>query len=132
MRDMDDRFLFGVEHARQSVDVIALVELIVDPKRLEPGVALQLLVIAVGDLGEKLGYNSIDNGYLSFNQVRISRSSMLSRFVKIKKTGDMEMKAHPKLLYMVMVMTRLHIINGGVINIFRACLVATRYAICRR
>ena len=88
--------------------------------------------VSVGDIGEKLGYNSVDNGYLSFDHLRISRSNMLSRFVKITKTGDMEMKAHPKLLYMIMVMTRLHIIFGGVVNIFTACLRATRYAICRR
>lgn len=86
----------------------------------------------VGDIGSKLGYNSVDNGYLSFDHYRIPRSQMLARFVKITKAGDFEMKTNPKLLYMIMVMTRLHIVFGGIMNIFRACLIATRYAVCRR
>ena len=57
---------------------------------------------------------------------------MLSRFVEITKEGDFEMRANPKMLYQIMVLTRLSIIFGGVVNIMRACLIATRYAICRR
>ena len=55
--------------------------------------------IQVGDIGQKVGYNSVDNGYLSFNQVRIPRENMLSRFAEISKEGDMEIKANPKMVY---------------------------------
>jgi acyl-CoA oxidase len=36
--------------------------------------------VKVGDIGPKLGYNSVDNGYLSFDSFRIPRTSMLSKF----------------------------------------------------
>jgi len=36
--------------------------------------------VTAGDVGAKLGYNSVDNGYLAFDQVRIPRVDMLSRF----------------------------------------------------
>ena len=55
--------------------------------------------VKVGDIGQKLGYNSTDNGYLSFDSVRIPRKNMLSRFVEITKEGDLEFKANPKMIY---------------------------------
>ena len=88
--------------------------------------------IEVGDIGTKLGYNSVDNGYLKFDQFKVPRSSMLSRFAEITKEGDFEMKSDPRLLYQIMSLTRLAIIAGCSFNIFRSSLVAVRYAACRR
>ena len=59
--------------------------------------------ITVGDIGEKLGYSSVDNGYVSFDHYRIPRKNLLSRFMNITKTGDFKMKANPKIIYQVMV-----------------------------
>ena len=42
----------------------------VDTWKLRPGVK-------AGDLGPKIGYNSKDNGWCSFDQVRIPRTNML-------------------------------------------------------
>ena len=39
--------------------------------------------IAVGDIGPKVGYNGVDNGYLSFDHFRIPRIQMLMRFAKV-------------------------------------------------
>ena len=58
--------------------------------------------IEVGDLGAKLGYQSVDNGYLMFNKVRVPRKAMLSRFAEIEKNGDFAMKSDPRLLYQIM------------------------------
>ena len=55
--------------------------------------------VSVGDLGTKLGYNSMDNGFLSFDKVRIPRTDMLTRFVEITKDGDLDVKADPRMLY---------------------------------
>lgn len=63
--------------------------------------------VEVGDIGTKLGYNSIDNGYLMFTQVRIPRKALLSRFVSITKSGDFKMKANPRIIYQIMVQTRI-------------------------
>ena len=55
--------------------------------------------ISVGDVGTKLGYSSMDNGFLSFDQVRIPRDNMLSRIAGITKEGDLDIKADPRMLY---------------------------------
>ena len=88
--------------------------------------------IEVGDIGTKLGYNSVDNGYLKFNQVRIPRKSLLSRFVSITKTGDFKMKANPRIIYQIMVQTRITIVNGSAYFLHSASKIAIRYAACRR
>lgn len=36
--------------------------------------------IQAGDIGPKFGYNTKDNGYLRFNQVRIPRENMLMKY----------------------------------------------------
>ena len=69
--------------------------------------------IEVGDVGTKLGYNAVDNGYLMFNNVRVPRKAHLSRFTEITREGEFELKTDPRLLYMIMSKTRLSIIQGS-------------------
>ena len=88
--------------------------------------------VEVGDIGTKLGYNSIDNGYLLFKNFKVPRSAMLSRFAEITKEGDFELKSDPRMLYQIMSSTRLSIILGCAFNLFRSAVVAVRYAVCRR
>jgi acyl-CoA oxidase len=88
--------------------------------------------IKVGDVGEKIGYSNVDNGFLSFEHYRIPRKALLARFMSITKTGDFKMKANPKIIYQIMVQTRLMIMFGASLNLSRASVVATRYAVCRR
>ena len=88
--------------------------------------------IKVGDVGEKIGYSSVDNGWLSFDNYRIPRKNMLSRFMSISKTGDFKMKDNPKIIYQIMVQTRLKISFGAAVNLLRSGAIATRYAACRR
>jgi len=59
--------------------------------------------ITVGDIGTKLGYNSADNGYLSFNNVRVPRKNMMTQFSIITKEGDLEMRGDLRMLYNIMV-----------------------------
>lgn len=53
----------------------------------------------VGDIGQKLGYTAMDNGYLSFNQYRIPRDHLLQRFVGVSKDGEFEVKGDPRILF---------------------------------
>ena len=55
--------------------------------------------VHAGDIGTKLGYSAGENGFLSFNQYRIPRENLLSRFVYVDKDGAVEMKGDPRLLY---------------------------------
>ena len=88
--------------------------------------------VEVGDIGTKLGYNSVDNGYLKFNQCRVPRKALLSRFVSINKEGDFKLKANPKIIYQIMVQTRIAISNGCSFILHKAAQCAIRYAACRR
>ena len=43
--------------------------------------------IECGDIGPKFGYNSKDNGYMLFKNVRIPRTDMLRRFAEVSPEG---------------------------------------------
>ena len=89
--------------------------------------------IDVGDIGAKLGYAAVDNGYLSFNHFRIPRENLLSRFVYVDKKGKFERRGDPRAIYQVMVSTRVGIIqNLCWFAIARSSLISIRYAACRR
>ena len=88
--------------------------------------------IEVGDLGDKIGYPTVDNGWLSFDHYRIPRTNMLARFASITKEGDFELNANPKILYQIMVQTRLIICFGAAMLLHKAALFAIRYSVCRR
>lgn len=55
--------------------------------------------VEVGDIGTKLGYNSIDNGYLLFKNYKVPRSALLCRFAEITREGEFELKSDPRMLY---------------------------------
>lgn len=41
------------------------------------------LGITVGDIGPKMSYNTTDNGFLAFDNVRIPRKQMLMKHSKV-------------------------------------------------
>jgi len=55
--------------------------------------------IEVGDIGPKLGHNIIDNGYLSFNKVRIPKENIMMRFQQIQEDGTLVSSGDVRLLY---------------------------------
>jgi alkylation response protein AidB-like acyl-CoA dehydrogenase len=55
--------------------------------------------VSVGDIGTKLGYNSVDNGYLKFDQYRVPRESLLQRFVTLTREGEFELLGDPRAIY---------------------------------
>jgi acyl-CoA oxidase len=55
--------------------------------------------IKVGDIGTKLGYNTVDNGYLEFDQYRVPRNSLLQRFVTVTREGEFELLGDPRAIY---------------------------------
>jgi acyl-CoA oxidase len=44
--------------------------------------------VEVGDIGKKLGFKRVDNGFLRLTQFRTPRQTMLSRFVQVSREGD--------------------------------------------
>lgn len=87
--------------------------------------------VEVGDIASKLGFSSMDNGYLKFDKVRIPRTNMLTRFANITEEGEFEILGDPRLLYGIMVRTRLFLLYTSGFRLFQSLCIAARYAVCR-
>ncbi|KAK9716339.1 hypothetical protein RND81_06G226700 [Saponaria officinalis] len=97
---------------------------------------LPLPGITVGDIGMKFGngaYNSMDNGVLRLDHVRIPRDQMLMRVVQVTREGKvMESGVPRQLIYGTMVFVRQAIVNDASRALSRAVCIATRYSAVRR
>lgn len=70
---------------------------------------LPLPGIEVGEIGNKLGYQSVDNGYLRFTHFRVARFALLSKFISVSQDGKLKTQGNPRVLYQIMVQTRISI-----------------------
>lgn len=88
--------------------------------------------VTLGDIGPKIGYNSMDNGYAVFDHVRIPRSNMLMGVGRLSGSGDYHReKGAEKLLYAVMLDVRARIIANSAYVLARALTICIRYSIVR-
>ncbi len=110
--------------------------------------------ITVGDIGPKMGYFGMDNGFLALDNVRIPRDHMLMKYSQVScklnisyicfhnlhfllhqvtTDGTYVKPPRAKIAYGTMVMLRAGIVwfvaNGG---LAKAITVATRYSAVRR
>ncbi|XP_060666690.1 peroxisomal acyl-coenzyme A oxidase 3 isoform X1 [Drosophila nasuta] len=93
--------------------------------------------VTVGDLGEKIGLNGIDNGFVMFNKYRIPRANLLSKTGDIDPQGNYNspIKDERKRLG-----ASLGALSAGRVNITaityvalsKAITIATRYSASRR
>jgi acyl-CoA oxidase len=89
--------------------------------------------IAVGDIGPKYGYASMDNGYMLFDHFRVPKSAMLSRYVEVSdETGTLKRHGHPAVVYGSLTFVRGQIIMHARLVLARAVTVAVRYSAIRR
>ena len=88
--------------------------------------------IKLGDIGPKYGFNTKDNGYALFDNVRIPRDNMLMRFAKVNKNGEYVKAANDKIGYATMMKVRSYIVAHTAAALAKAVLIATRYSIRRR
>lgn len=63
--------------------------------------------IECGDMGPKMGYNSKNNGWCSFNNVRIPRDNMPMRYVSVDREGTFSVEGDTRALYSVMMDIRI-------------------------
>eukprot|EP00887_Chlorella_sp_A99_P006224 scaffold3.g6224.t1 len=90
--------------------------------------------VEVGDIGPKMGFNGVDNGFLRFEYVRVPRDAMLMRFAKVTPDGQY-MPPPPdnqKASYATMVYVRASIVRDSGEFLGRAITIATRYTAVRR
>ncbi|RUS16031.1 hypothetical protein BC937DRAFT_91678 [Endogone sp. FLAS-F59071] len=89
--------------------------------------------IIVGDIGPKFGFNTVDNGFIMFDHMRIPRFNMLARFASVLPgTGEYSSPPNAKLSYGTMVFVRANIVMGVRFALARAATVAIRYSAVRQ
>ena len=89
--------------------------------------------IHVGDIGPKFGYNTMDNGFLLLNQVKVPHINMLAKFSSVDpKTSKYIKPASASLVYGTLTWVRSTIVlqSGGVLA--RGVTIGIRYAAVRR
>ncbi|KAH8701557.1 acyl-CoA dehydrogenase/oxidase [Talaromyces proteolyticus] len=94
---------------------------------------LPLENVYVGDIGPKFGYNTMDNGFLLFNKLKIPHISMLARFSRVDPdTNKYVRPALPTLVYGTMTWVRSNIVLDAGSVLARGVTIATRYCAVRR
>ena len=92
--------------------------------------------VTTGDIGPKIGYNVMDNGFAQFNNVVIPRRNMAMRFAHVDERGNYSKKrvsdATSKIAYITMMQVRAYIVNEAGKNLSVACTIVTRYSAVRR
>ena len=83
-------------------------------------------------MGPKFGYESKDNGWAMFDQVRIPRSNMLMGLAEVEKDGTFSIKKDMRVLYTTMMLIRLTIACDTVNILYTSLQIAIRYAAVRR
>lgn len=89
--------------------------------------------IHVGDIGPKFGYNTMDNGFLLFNKVKVPHVSLLARFSGVDAdTGKYNPPRNAALVYGTMTYVRSNIVLQSGSVLARGVTIATRYCAVRR
>ncbi|KAF2021490.1 acyl-coenzyme A oxidase 1 [Aaosphaeria arxii CBS 175.79] len=89
--------------------------------------------VHVGDIGPKFGYNTMDNGFLLFNKVKIPHVNMLARFSRVDpETNKFVRQGSPSLIYGTLTWVRSTIVMQAGSVLARGVTIATRYCAVRR
>lgn len=89
--------------------------------------------IYVGDIGPKVGYNTMDNGFLLFNHFKIPHVNMLARYSSVDpKTNKYVRPQSAVLVYGTMTWVRSTIVLAAGQTLARGVTIATRYCAVRR
>lgn len=103
-----------------------------DPKSLQPFKGVQ-----IGDMGPKIGLNGVDNGFLVFENYRISKALLMNRNADITPEGRYVSKVRDKKKRMgasfgILSAGRVGIIGMSLLNMEKALVIAMRYACVRK
>ncbi|KAK5091049.1 hypothetical protein LTS08_002042 [Lithohypha guttulata] len=89
--------------------------------------------IHVGDIGPKFGYNTMDNGFLLFNKVKIPHANMLARFSGVDPNSNKYVRpSNPSLVYGTLTWVRSNIVLQSGSVLARGVTIAVRYCSVRR
>jgi acyl-CoA oxidase len=88
--------------------------------------------VQVGDIGPKMGFAAVDNGFASFNHVRIPRRNMLARYSHVTEEGAYVQAPNQKLLYGSMLAVRAGLVRACARTMAAAATIVVRYSAVRR
>jgi len=93
--------------------------------------------VKLGDIGPKLGFMSVDNGFCSFDHLRVPRENMLMGLAEVTKEGvyrkvRREGSGGEKILYGAMLDVRAGLVERGGATLARALTIAVRYSAVRK
>eukprot|EP01122_Echinamoeba_exundans_P014851 TRINITY_DN6822_c0_g1_i1.p1 TRINITY_DN6822_c0_g1~~TRINITY_DN6822_c0_g1_i1.p1 ORF type:complete len:675 (+),score=110.06 TRINITY_DN6822_c0_g1_i1:97-2121(+) len=88
--------------------------------------------VQVGDIGPKMGFAAVDNGFASFNHVRIPRRNMLARYSHVTEGGKYVQAPNQKLLYGSMLAVRAGLVRACARAMAAASTIVVRYSAVRR
>ena len=85
-----------------------------------------------GDIGLKGGFESVDNGYVRFNQVRIPRTNLLMKYSTVTPDGKFSRQGNQMVIYASMLLLRgaLAFYISSLLSI--STTIAIRYSCVRR
>lgn len=86
----------------------------------------------IGDIGNKMGYNAVDNGFLRFDHIRIPRRAMLMGHSRVEPDGTYLPAPVSKVSYGTMVFIRSDIVMNAALYMKKAVTIAIRYNLVRR
>lgn len=87
--------------------------------------------VEVGEISSRFAHDAGDNGYLRLTNVRIPRNHMLMKLAYVDEQGEFHRLADPRLLYGVMLATRVNLCAFFSVLLARATTIAVRYSAVR-
>ena len=85
-----------------------------------------------GDMGPKFGYFSKDNGWLTFDKVRIPRDQLLQKFTSVDREGNFSVEGDIRVLYASMLITRTQMVRAASLMASIGLTIGLRYSAVRR
>lgn len=88
--------------------------------------------ITIGEIGPKLGLDTVGQGFLGFDNVRIPHNQMLSKNAQVMEDGSVVKSAPDVLTYGTMTFTRVGLVEGSSYYLSMAATIAIRYSAVRK
>ncbi|KAB8698121.1 hypothetical protein FH972_026371 [Carpinus fangiana] len=128
---------------RMATHAVVMAQLVIDKKPYGPHPFVvqirdmkthqPLPNIHVGDIGPKYGFNTMDNGFVLFNKVKVPHVNLLAKFSGVDvKTNQYRKPASASLVYGTLTFVRSTIVQDAGKTLARGVVIATRYCAVRR
>lgn len=93
--------------------------------------------VTLGDCGEKMGMNGVDNGFIAFRGLRVSRDALLDKITQVDEEGNVTTKfSNPNQRFAVQLSAlcdgRVKVGIGASVSSLKGICIALRFAAIRR